>query len=69
MLSLIEQVRAAQRRQGWSVQRLLDASRLPIERSSLQRKLSGEVPTTTSECQALASALGLNLAWIPSEAA
>ncbi len=63
MLSLVEQVRRAQVDQGLSVQQLLEKSGLPIERSVLQRKLSGDTPATTAECEALAKALGITLVW------
>lgn len=63
MQSLVEQVRRAQVEQGWSVQQLLDKSGLPIERSVLQRKLKGETPTSSHECEALARALKITLVW------
>ncbi len=62
-MSLVEQIRRAQVERGWSVQQLLELSGLSIDRSSLQRKLSGAVPATTEECEALARALGITLVW------
>jgi hypothetical protein len=53
----VEQIRAEQQRQELSVQQLLDKSQLPIDRSTLHRKLKGDVPTTDAECEALAEAL------------
>lgn len=61
MASLLEQVRQAQVDQGLSTQQLLDKSKLPIERSVLHRKLNGDTPATTAECEALATALGITL--------
>jgi ribosome-binding protein aMBF1 (putative translation factor) len=61
--SLVEQVKRAQAERGWSVQRLLTESGLRLERSSLQRKLSGYVHVTTDECEALARALEITLVW------
>lgn len=54
---LVEQIRAEQQRQELSVQQLLDKSGLPLERSTLQRKLNGDTPMTDSECEALAKGL------------
>lgn len=63
MRSLVEQVRAAQVEKGWSVQKLLAKSGLTIDRSSLQRKLCGDVPTTDQELEALARAMRITLIW------
>jgi ribosome-binding protein aMBF1 (putative translation factor) len=52
---------------GWSVPQLLKASRMKIDRSSLQRKLSGDQVLSTEEAQKLAEALGCTLVWVPDE--
>lgn len=52
-------------RSGISVAKLLAKSGLQMERSALQRKLSGGRPLHVSEAQALAKALGITLAWDP----
>lgn len=62
-MRLVEQIRAAQLKNGWSTQQLLDKSDLPIDRSTLHRKLHGNVPMTDAECEALAKALGITLVW------
>jgi transcriptional regulator with XRE-family HTH domain len=62
-MGLVEQIRSEQKRLGWSTQQLLDKSGLKIERSSLHRKLAGDTPITADECQALATALGIQLVW------
>lgn len=62
-MGLVEQIRSEQLRLGWSTQQLLDRSRLSIDRSTLHRKLAGEVPTTDAECEALAGAMGFTLVW------
>lgn len=67
-MGLVEQIRSAKEARGWSTQHLLDKSGLRIDRSTLHRKLAGEVPTTDSECEALAQALAIQLTW-PVEAA
>ncbi len=67
MLSLIEQVCRAQRKRGWSVQQLLDASGLEIDRSVLHRKLKGETTTTAEELEALAAGLEMTLVWTADE--
>jgi transcriptional regulator with XRE-family HTH domain len=61
--SLVEQVRAAQKRKRMSVQQLLEESGLDLERSTLSRKLRGETPATTKEIEALARALKIELVW------
>lgn len=69
MVSLLDQIRAAQKLRGWSVQKLLDESRLSISRTCLQRKLYGRtkggkpVATTVKELEALAGALGITIAF------
>lgn len=62
-MGLVEQIRTAQRERSWSTQRLLDESGLQLERSTLSRKLRGEVPCTDAECEALARALDITLVW------
>lgn len=42
-----------------SVQKLLDKSGLDIDRSSLARKLSGDLPMKTEEAEVLARVLGI----------
>jgi len=67
--SLTEQLCDAFKRSGWSVAELLTKSGLDIERSSLDRKLKGELRLNVDEAQALANALGVTLVWMPGEAA
>lgn len=67
MLGLVEQIQAAREKAGWSVQKLLDESRLPIDRSVLQRKLTKETPFTSDELEACARALGITIAWAPDD--
>jgi hypothetical protein len=62
-MGLVQQIRSEQERLGLSVQELLERSGLPLERSTLQRKLTGRVPMTDVECEALANAMGLVLVW------
>lgn len=66
-VTLIEQIRAARKRSGWSVQRLLDESALAVDRSVLQRKLAGDIPCTTEEVEALAQALDVTLVVLPEQ--
>lgn len=56
-MGLVEQIRMAARELGWSTQQLLDKSGLSLERSTLHRKLAGDVPTSDAECEALADAI------------
>ena len=63
--SLLDQIRTAREKAGWSVQKLLDESGLEVDRSVLQRKLAGQTPVTTDEAEKLARALGITIAWAP----
>ncbi len=67
MISLVEQIQRERLKRKWSVQRLLDASGLGIERSNLQRKLHGDVPATSEEIESLAKALEMTLVWTSDE--
>ena len=62
MHDLWKQIRDAHDAKGWSVQELLDASGLDIDRSVLSRKIRGEVEMTFDEFNALAKPLGVPLA-------
>lgn len=63
--SIAAQLHAAMESKGWSVPQLLKESRLGCDRSSLQRKLTGEQKLSTNEAEALAKVLGCTLVWIP----
>lgn len=63
--SLAEQLHDAMLKKGWSVPQLLAASRLKCDRSSLQRKLTGEQKLSTEEAQKLAEILECTLVWVP----
>lgn len=65
MRSITEQLAEARKRSGLSVAKLLTKSGLQLERSTLQRKLSGDRPLHTDEAESLARAMGVTLAWIP----
>lgn len=64
-MTLIDQICAARKRAGWSVQRLLAESGLDVDRSVLQRKLAGDTACTTEEVEALARALDVTLVVLP----
>ena len=49
----------------WSVPQLLKASGLKCDRSSLQRKLTGDQKLATEEAERLAEVLGCTLVWVP----
>lgn len=69
MRSLPEQIRDAWKSSGIELVELIQRSGLDTSPSSLSRKLRGEQVMTTDEAQALARALGVNLVWVPDEAA
>jgi transcriptional regulator with XRE-family HTH domain len=56
------------REHDWSVETLREKSGLTIDRSTLSRKLNGKTPMTLSEAEALAQALSVTIAWVPSHA-
>lgn len=64
MKTFAAQLNAARKAKGWSVPLLLEKSGLEIDRSSLQRKLSGDQVLTTEEAQNLADVLGCTLVWV-----
>jgi hypothetical protein len=66
--TLAEQLHAALKAKNWSVPQLLKAARWRIDRTSLQRKLSGTQKLSTEEAQELAEILGCTLVWVPDEA-
>lgn len=61
MRSLTEQLSAAHRASGLSVGELLAKSGLELERSSLQRKLSGDLRLNIEEAEAIAKVLGVKI--------
>lgn len=65
MKSLIEQLWAAFQAKGWTTAQLLERSKLDCDLSSLNRKMRGRQKTSTEECQALAAALEVTIAWSP----
>jgi transcriptional regulator with XRE-family HTH domain len=56
-MELVEQIRAAQVELGWTVQQLLEKSGLSLDRTTLQRKLTGKTGSTFTELLALAAAI------------
>lgn len=64
--TITEQLNEAFERTEWSVQVLLDKSGLEIDRTSLARKLKGELRLNVDEAQVLANVMGLTLVWVPS---
>jgi transcriptional regulator with XRE-family HTH domain len=63
--TICEQLREALKRSDLTVSQLLAKSGLEIARSTLQRKISGHEAMRTSEAEALATALGVTLVWMP----
>jgi transcriptional regulator with XRE-family HTH domain len=61
--TITEQLNDALGRKGWSMQELLEKSGLSIDRSSLSRKIRGELRLNTDEAEALASALETTIVW------
>lgn len=62
--TLVEQLRDAYEKSGWTMEQLLKKSGLHLDRSSLRRKLldvKDTVPMKTEEAEALAHALDVTL--------
>lgn len=69
---MVEQLRDAYEKTGWTMDRLVEESGLDIDRSALRRKIldvKDPIPMKTEEAEALAQALGVTLVVIPNEAA
>lgn len=67
-MGLVEQIRTAQRRLGWTDSQLLERSGLTFDRTGLLRRLNGHTNMTADECEALADAIrqgepDFRLAW------
>jgi hypothetical protein len=72
MRTLVEQLRDAYEKSGWTMEKLLDESGLDLDRSSLRRKLldvKDAVPMRTHEAEALARALDVTLVVLPDDEA
>lgn len=68
--TLVEQLRDAYEKTGWTMEHLLVESGLSIDRSSLRRKLldvDDPIPMKTEEAEALARALDVTLVVLPEE--
>lgn len=65
--SIPEQILAATKARGWTVAQLLRESGLDMSRSSLQRKLRGEVTLYETELRALVDTLQITVAVVPSD--
>lgn len=63
MPTIVEQLRVAFEASELSIPQLLERAGLELNRSSLGRKLSGELDMWTKEAEALAKALGIRLVW------
>jgi ribosome-binding protein aMBF1 (putative translation factor) len=61
--TFVDQIRVAFEASGLSIPELLERAGLEMNRSSLGRKLSGELEMWTWEAEALAKALGITLVW------
>lgn len=72
MRTLVEQIRDAYEKSGWTMEELAKRSGLDIDRSTLRRKIldvKDPVAMKTAEAEALAHALGVTLVVLPSEEA
>lgn len=73
MRTIVEQLRDAYVKSGWTMEELVQRSGLRLDRSTLRRKLLVEedstddrnVPMRTGEAEALAHALGVTLVVLP----
>lgn len=73
MRTIVDQLRDAYLKSGWTMEELVTKSGLRLDRSTLRRKLlvdewstdDRNVPMRTSEAEALAQALGVTLVVLP----
>lgn len=71
MRTLVEQLRDAYEKTGWTMEELVSRSGLDIDRSALRRKIldvKDPIPMKTDEAEALARALDVTLVVIGDEA-
>lgn len=71
MRTLVEQLRDAYEKTGWTMDKLVEKSGLDIDRSALRRKIldvKDPIPMKTDEAEALARALDVTLVVIGDEA-
>ena len=72
MRSLVEQLRDAYEKSKLTMDQLVEASGLDIDRSALRRKIldvKDPIPMRTFEAEALARALGVTLVVLPEDEA
>lgn len=72
MRTLVEQLRDAYEKSGWTMEELVQRSGLDLDRSTLRRKIldvRDPVPMRTEEAEALAHALGVTLVVLPDDEA
>lgn len=70
MRTLVEQIRDAYEKSGWTMEKLVERSGLDIDRSTLRRKIldvKDPVAMKTAEAEALAHALGVTLVVLPDD--
>lgn len=68
--TLVEQLRDAYEKTGWTMDELLARSGLDLDRSSLRRKLldvKDPIAMKTDECEVLARTLDVTLVVLPAE--
>jgi len=63
MRTIVDQLRDAFESSELSLPQLLERADIKMDRSSLCRKLAGELPLKTDEAEALAIGLGIELVW------
>jgi len=72
MRTLVEQLRDAYEKTGWTMEELVERSGLEIDRSALRRKIldvKDPIPMKTDEAEALARALDVTLVVVPDDEA
>ncbi len=61
--SILEQLNQGWRAKGWTVVQLAEKSGLQLERTTMGKKMSGNIPLKDLEIQALATCLDLTIVW------
>lgn len=65
MDQILTQLQRAIKAQGLTLGAVLERSGLGLDYSSLNRKINGKTPMTITEMEALARALDITIAWVP----
>lgn len=61
--SILEQLNQAWRGKSWTVEELAERCGLQLERTTMGKKMKGQIPLKDTEIQALATCLEITIVW------